>query len=175
MVNKDERQEEILREMQEEILTFTELWVVSMEHLKRVWHASRERLPIWTLCSVPFFLGGGGARMCFDFLNQFFRLYTELWPYSIWPSSNKERFQLNICDGCGMPTRSAYTSGHLLPCPFVGLACTPLVDQISRICCVLTRLFTLNTPRYFLEFVCLSIWSWPMWYVLSALISFKNY
>ena len=26
-------------------LTFTELWVVSMEHLQRVWLASRERLP----------------------------------------------------------------------------------------------------------------------------------
>ena len=26
-------------------LTFSELWVVSMEHLQRVWHASRERLP----------------------------------------------------------------------------------------------------------------------------------
>ena len=34
-------------------LTFTELWVVSMEHLKRMWHASRERLPFWTPGSVP--------------------------------------------------------------------------------------------------------------------------
>ena len=29
-------------------LTFTELWVVSMEHLQRVWLASRERLPFRT-------------------------------------------------------------------------------------------------------------------------------
>ena len=29
-------------------LTFTELWVVSMEHLQRVWLASRERLPLRT-------------------------------------------------------------------------------------------------------------------------------
>ena len=28
--------------------TFTELWEVSMEHLQRVWHASRERLPSQT-------------------------------------------------------------------------------------------------------------------------------
>ena len=27
-------------------LAFTELWVVSKQHLQRVWHASRERLPI---------------------------------------------------------------------------------------------------------------------------------
>ena len=31
------------------------LWVVSMEHLQRVWHASRERLPFRTPGSVPLF------------------------------------------------------------------------------------------------------------------------
>ena len=36
-------------------LTFTELWVVSMEHLQRVWLASRERLPFRTPSSVPHF------------------------------------------------------------------------------------------------------------------------
>ena len=36
-------------------LTFTELWVVSMEHLQRVWLASRERLPFRTPGSVPHF------------------------------------------------------------------------------------------------------------------------
>ena len=35
------------------ILTFTELWVVSMEHMQRVWLASRERLPFRTPGSVP--------------------------------------------------------------------------------------------------------------------------
>ena len=34
-------------------LTFNELWVVSMEHLQRVWLASRERLPFRTPGSVP--------------------------------------------------------------------------------------------------------------------------
>ena len=36
-------------------LTFTELWVVSMEHMQRVWLASRERLPFRTPGSVPHF------------------------------------------------------------------------------------------------------------------------
>ena len=36
-------------------LTFTELWVVSMEHLQRVWLANRERLPFRTPGSVPLF------------------------------------------------------------------------------------------------------------------------
>ena len=35
-------------------LTFTELRVVSMEHLQRVWLASRERLPSGHLVPSPF-------------------------------------------------------------------------------------------------------------------------
>ena len=35
-------------------LTFTELWVVSMEYLQQVWHASRERLPFRTPVPSPF-------------------------------------------------------------------------------------------------------------------------
>ena len=34
-------------------LTFTELWMVSMEHLQRVWHANMERLPFRSPGSVP--------------------------------------------------------------------------------------------------------------------------
>ena len=36
-------------------LTFAELWVVSMEHLQRVWLASGEHLPFRTPGSVPLF------------------------------------------------------------------------------------------------------------------------
>ena len=36
-------------------LTFIELRVVSMEHLQRMWHASRERLPSWHLVPFSFF------------------------------------------------------------------------------------------------------------------------
>ena len=70
-------------------MSFTELREVFMEHLRRVWHASRERLPFQTTGSVPFF----GTCVC-----------------------------SNCC------------------------------DQIFRTCCVLTLLFTFNTPRYFLDF-----------------------
>ena len=41
-------------------LTFSELWVVSMEHLQLVWHASRERLPFRTPGSIPLF----GTYVC---------------------------------------------------------------------------------------------------------------
>ena len=36
-------------------LTFTELWVVSIEHLQRVWHASRGHLPFRTFGNIPLF------------------------------------------------------------------------------------------------------------------------
>ena len=36
-------------------LIFTELWVVSIEHLQRLWYASRKCLPFRTPCSVPLF------------------------------------------------------------------------------------------------------------------------
>ena len=69
-------------------LTFTELWVVSMEHLQHMWLASRERLPF--LGSVPLF------GTC-------------------------------LCSNCW--------------------------DQIPRTCHVFTRIFTLITSWYFLDFV----------------------
>ena len=83
-------------------LTFTELWVVSMEHLQRVWLASRERLPFRTPGSVPLF------GTC-------------------------------LCPNCW--------------------------DQIPRTCHVFTRLFTLNTPWYFLDFAMwqLTIFQSYMW------------
>ena len=37
-------------------LTFTELWVVSMEHWQRLWHTNRERLLFRTPGSIPSFL-----------------------------------------------------------------------------------------------------------------------
>ena len=43
-------------------LTFTKLPVVSMEHLQRVWYASRECLPFWTPGSITL-LGLAYARI----------------------------------------------------------------------------------------------------------------
>ena len=78
-------------------LTFTELWVVSMEHLQRVWLASRERLPLRTPGSVPLF---GGLAFALIVETSFLTLHrfndrTELDLYRI------ERFPWSICDGCG--------------------------------------------------------------------------
>ena len=80
------------------ILTFTDSWVVSMEHSQRVWLASRERLPFRTPGSVPH----SGTCLCSNGWN-----------------------------------------------------------QIPRTCHVFTRLFTLNTLWYFLEFACYNIELFP--------------
>ena len=61
-------------------LAFTELWVVSTEHLQRVWHASRARLPFRTPGSVPFC----GACKCSDCWDQFSRPYVELMTVPNW-------------------------------------------------------------------------------------------
>ena len=87
------------------------LWVVSIEHLQRVWHDSRERLPFRTPGSVP-------------------------------------HFGTCLCSNCW--------------------------DQIPRTCHAFTRLFTSNTPWYFLDFasLCLRIWFSTQWINASATDTF---
>ena len=41
---------------------------------------------------------------------------------------NYEWFPGSICNGCGMPAGNSYPSGHLVPSPFLGLACAPIVE-----------------------------------------------
>ena len=50
------------------------------------------------------------------------------WPwYLSCPSSNYEWYPWSICNGCSMPAGNAYPSGHLVPSPFLRLACAPIV------------------------------------------------
>ena len=64
-----------------------------------------------------------------------------------------EWFPWSICNGCGMPAGNAYPSGHLVPSHHCGTClCSNCWDQIPRTCHVFTRLFTSNTPWYFLDF-----------------------
>ena len=39
-----------------------------------------------------------------------------------------EWFPWSICNGCGMPVGNAYSSGHLVPSPILGLANAPIVE-----------------------------------------------
>ena len=100
------------------------LWMVSIEHLQWVWHASRERLPLRTPGSVPFF---GGLACALIVETSFPDSSPIKWPTEV-DFYRIERFPWNICDRCGMPTGGAYPSGHLVPSPIVGLACAPIVE-----------------------------------------------
>ena len=51
-----------------------------------------------------------------------------------------------------MPAGNAYPSAHLVPFPFLGLAYAPIVETSFSELNVFSRLFALNTPRYFLDF-----------------------
>ena len=65
---------------------------------------------------------------------------------------NFEWFPLHICDGCGMPTGDAYSSGHLVP-SFWDLHMFYLLRPILfRTFRYFTGLCSSNIPRYFLHF-----------------------
>ena len=67
--------------------------------------------------------------------------------------SNTPRYFSFACNGCCMPAGNAYPFGHLVPSPiFRTCLCSNCWDQFPRTCHVLSRLFTLNTPWYFLGF-----------------------
>ena len=61
-------------------------------------------------------------------------------------------FIWSIWNGCGMPAVNAYPSGHLVPSHHCWTWLCSNWDQIPRVCHVFTRLFTSNTPWYFLDF-----------------------
>ena len=136
-------------------LTFAELGVVSMEHWVQYQKCAYgpyrklnpnengvyvlEEVSIWIATGVACQRGSltppdtwfrplhGGLyvfwllRLVFPTLHRFHDR-TELDFHRI------ERFQWNICDGCGMTAGSAYPSGHLVLSPFLGLACAPIVE-----------------------------------------------
>ena len=73
------------------------------------------------------------------------------WPwYRTWPSPIMSGFHEAFATG--MPAGNAYPSGHLVPTHHCGTClCSNCWDQIPRTCHVFTRLFTSNTPWYFLD------------------------
>ena len=53
-----------------------------------------------------------------------------LFVFVLFVSYYYEWFPWSICNGCGMPAVNACPSGHLVPSPFLGLACAPIVETI---------------------------------------------
>ena len=90
-----------------------------------------------------------------------------------------EWFPWSVCNRCGMhmPAGNAYPSGHLVPSHHFGTClCSNCWYQIPRTCHVFTRLFTSNTPWYFLDFalscnLCIVL----LFDKLKRLLSVKSY
>ena len=128
---------------------FTEFWVVSIEHLRRVWHADRGRLlpsdiwsyPIWNLHLFikpkPHYLLVRLAE---------YDLFTEIYITEL------KRVRQNICNGCDMPAGDADSSGHLVPSLWdwhMSYLSRPILFRTYR---YFTGLCSSNIPRYFLDF-----------------------
>ena len=63
-----------------------------------------------------------------------------------------ESFQQNICNGCGMPTGDADSSGHLVPSLWDLHMFYLLRPILCQTCRYFTGLCSSNIPRYFLDF-----------------------
>ena len=126
------------------ILTFTELPVVSMEHLQRMWYAGYAYIP--TPASILF----KGAFKYTDCWDKFSRPYIDWWPYQTWLLPNLEVSMEHL-------QRVLHTSRERLPfrspgsIPLFGTClCSNGWDYFARIRRAFSRL-ALNTPRYFLD------------------------
>ena len=64
---------------------------------------------------------------------------------------NCERFPWIICNGCGMPTEDAYSSGHLV-LSYFGLASVLMLRPISHELVLFPDFWVSNIPRYFCFF-----------------------
>ena len=129
-------------------LTFYQI-LVSIEHLQRVWHADRGRFlppdtwsyPIWDL---HLFIKPKQHYLLVTLTE--YDLFTEIYITEL------ERFQQNICNGCGMPAGDADSSGHLVPSLWDLHMFYLLRPILLRTCHYFTGLCSSNIPRYFLDF-----------------------
>ena len=76
---------------------------------------------------------------------------------------NFEWFPWNICDGCGMPTGHAYSSGHLVTSLWDLHMFYLLRPILFRTCRYFTGLCSSNIPRYFLDFAYTFPVRMPQW------------
>ena len=72
-------------------------------------------------------------------------------------TTDLERFQRNICNGCGMPAGDADSSGHLVPSLWDLHIFYLLRPILFRTCRYFTGLCSSNIPRYFLDFACCTL------------------
>ena len=126
---------------------FTEFWVVSIEHLRQVWHADRGRLPLRTPSSAPFW--GLAYAVCWD---QFSRLYTELMTVPNLILTELREVSMEHLRRVWHASRERLLPPTPGPVP-LGLAYVLLVETnpFPNVV-ILTGLCSSNIPRYFFGF-----------------------
>ena len=127
------------------------VWVVSMEHLQRVRHARRERLPLRTPGSVPDLRG----LACAVIVETGFTDSSSSWrPCRPWLSLSWEVFMEHLRRVWrASRERVLFRTPGTVPL-FGTCLCSNSWNQISRTCRVGTRLVTLNISRYKFSRVC---------------------
>ena len=111
-----------------------------MEHLQRMWHTIRESLPLRTLGSAPLW------RACSFLTLHRFDDRTKLYLHRI-----KRGFHGAFATGVACK-QGALTLPDTWFRPRFGDFSYAQIVEFSRTCRVFSRLFILNTPRYFLDF-----------------------
>ena len=140
---------------------FPKFWVVSIEHLRRVWHADRDAYSSGHL--VLSHLGVANVLLLRPLplkntLHHQFTTVSLIWLLTEFDIT-EYRFQWDICNGCGMLTGDAYSSGHLV-LSLLDLHMFYLLRPILfRTCRYFTGLCSSNIPRYFLDFTCSNIYT----------------
>ena len=107
-------------------LNLTKLWVVSMEYLQWVWHASRERVQLQTSGSVPFL----GTCICFNYWDQFSRHYTDLMTVKNLTFIELREVSMEYLQRVWHTSRERLPYRTLVPSPFFGLAGALIVETI---------------------------------------------
>ena len=85
-----------------------------------------------------------------------------------------ERFQQNVCNGCGMPTGDADSSGHLVPSLWDLHMFYLLRPILFRTCRYFTGLCSSNIPRYFLDYAYRFLSAESKDYINSASHEYRN-
>ena len=86
---------------------------------------------------------------------------------------NCERFPKNICNGCGMPTEDAYSSGHLVLSHFGTCKCSNVETNLSWTCLV-SGLLSFEHPSVLLFLLGIDVYKAITWNKTIILIIWQS-
>ena len=109
-----------------------------IEHMQRVRHANRERLLLRTPGPVPFGICKCSLVETTNTQSYITPVYDTFPWFDFLPTLTLllNMFPKGICNGCGMPTGDAYSSGHLVLSHFGTCMCSNVETNLSWTCLV---------------------------------------